>query len=231
MSKRQKLIRPLMGQFLGWGDDRIPHRYVKLATANGEQLIKVARSLRPQLQDWQPGSWLTVMIQERIDRSTGEKEIKVKQLLTPPRVLPLDNYESELGSRPILDYSSLTSSLVTPTKIKVCQGSTCRRQGSDKICQAMQTYLDRNNLTERVEIESVKCLHQCKAAPHAIFTSSAGEKSPKKVHYRQIQTYQIQAILARHFPIVSLPQSIVASLLETIGTYLQKNQIFTSITH
>ena len=223
--RQQKRMRPLTGHFLGWGDDRNPHRYIKLDTTNGEHLIKVAKSLRSQIQDLQPGIWLTLLTQERICRSTGESKIKVKQLLTPPRV---DSPQQ------ILDRSRLPSKIdsipVKPTKIQVCQGSTCRRRGSDKICRSMEAYLDRHDLTDRVQIESVKCLHQCKAAPHAIFTTPAGAILPGKTHYRQIQSSQMQAILAKHFPIGSPPKPSGFNLIDKIGAYLQQHQISTSTT-
>jgi (2Fe-2S) ferredoxin len=225
MSNRQeKLIRPLTGSFLGWGDDRTPHRYIKFATANGEHLIKVARNLRPQIQDWQPGIWLALLTQERICRSTGETKIKVKQLLTLPYIAPANNLPSGSPSQ-----SKIDDSPVQPTKIQVCQGSTCRRRGSDKICKSMQVYLDRHDLSTQLQIESVKCLHQCKAAPHAIVTSPAGAILPGKTHYRQVQSSQMQAILAKHFPIVSPPKPIGSNLIAKIGAYLQQHQISTSI--
>jgi Thioredoxin-like [2Fe-2S] ferredoxin len=218
---QEKLIRALTGHFLGWGDDRNPHRYIKLATANGEHLIKVARNLRPQIQDWQPGLWLTLQIQERICRSTGETKIKVKQLLTSPPVALL----AESPLQPKTDGSH-----VKPTKIQVCQGSTCRRRGSEQICRSMQAYVDRHDLTTRVQIESVKCLHHCKAAPQAIVTSPAGAILPGKTHYRQIQSSQMLAVLAKHFPIVSPPKPSGSNFIEKIGAYLQQHQTSTSVT-
>jgi (2Fe-2S) ferredoxin len=220
----EKLIRSRTGYFLGWGDDRHPHRYIKLATTNGVSLIKVAKNLRLQIQDWQPGIWLALLTQERICRSTGETKIKVKQLLTPPQIAPIQ----DLSARLLLT-SAIDCRPVKPTKIQVCQGSTCRRRGSDKICKSMQAYVDLHDLTTQVEIESVKCLHQCKAAPHAIVTSPAEAVLPGKTHYRQVQSSQMQAILAKHFPIVSPPKPSGSNLIEKIGAYLQQHQISTSI--
>ena len=232
MSNQQhKLIRPLIGYFLGWGDDLIPHRYIKLATTEGEQLVKVAKILRAQIQDWRPGICLTLLSEERICRSTGKRKIKVKQLLTPP--VNLLSQRSETSRQPI-ECSPVTSNLTTPIKVRICQGSSCRRQGSDKICQLMQTHLDGHNLADRVQIETVKCLHQCKAAPHAIFTSPVGSTLPGKTHYRQIQPSQVQAILAKHLPIVAPSESIGTSLIEkisTFSTYLQQHQISIATPH
>ena len=224
-NQQQKMMRQLTGKFLGWGDNQNPHRYLKLATVDGEHLAKVAKSLRPQIQDLQPGSWLTLLTQERIDRSTGETKIKVKQLLTPPPVHLRHNLPSRSPLPPTIDDSP-----IEPTKIQVCQGSTCRRRGSDQICRSMEAYLVRHDLTKQVQIESVKCLHQCKAAPHAIVTSPAGAILPKKTHYRQIQPSQVQAILAQHFPIVAPPKPISSNLIDKIGAYLQQHQILTSTT-
>jgi (2Fe-2S) ferredoxin len=215
MSHHQhKSIRSLAGYFLGWGDERTPHRYIKLATIAGEQLlVKVAKSLRSEIQDWQPGMWLTLLSQERIDRVTGERQIKAKQLLGLPSV-----HQPLSSSPPPVAMSA------PPTKIQICQGSSCRRRGSAQICQSMQAYLqdtapiDNGN---RVEIEMVKCLHQCKAAPQAIFTSPTGSILPGKTHYRQIQPSQVPAILAKHFPIAA-GEAIDTNFIDKISTYLQQ---------
>jgi (2Fe-2S) ferredoxin len=223
-NQQQKRLLPLTGYFLGWGDDCTPHRYLKLATTNGEQRVKVAKNLRPQIQSWQPGIWLNLVGSERIDRSTGATKIKVKQLLTLPHVDPA----STLGDKETVS-QSIECRPVELTKIRVCQGSSCRRRGSEQICKSMQTYLARHELTKRVQIETVKCLHQCKAAPHAIVTSPTSAILPGKIHYRQLQSSQVPAILAKHFPLNSSSKSTSFSLIEKIGDYLQKHQISVSI--
>jgi (2Fe-2S) ferredoxin len=223
MNKQHKHIKPLTGRFLGWGDNTTPHRYIKLATASGEKLVKVAKNLRPQIQGWKPGLWLTLLIQERICLSTGKTKIKAKQLLTAPRLQPPADLTIKT---PVMDVPF--SLPVEPTKIRVCQGSSCRRRGSDKICRSMQVYLDRHDLTDRVQIETVKCLHQCKAAPHAIVTSPVGEILPGKTHYRQLQPSQVQLILAKHFPIAASPKPISSTLIEKISNYLHQHRIYTS---
>jgi (2Fe-2S) ferredoxin len=225
---KQKLVRSLTGRFLGCVDDRPPHRYIKLATVSGEQTVKVAKSLRSQISNWQLGSRLSFLCQERIDLLTGDRKIKAKQLLTPPL---LDN-ATVASPTALPSVSSSANELssptaIAPTEIRVCQGSSCRRRGSAGICQAMQAYVDRHDLTDRVEIKTVKCLHQCKAAPHAIFTTSdAG--TPQKTHYRQLQHHQITAILNKHFPVMLASTSIVTNLLELVTNYLKEHIITTS---
>lgn len=209
MGKHQsRSIQPLTGQFLGWGDDRLPHRYIKIATANGERIAKVAKSLRPSIQNWQPGILLTLLGKQQVNLETGETKIKVKQLLTSPRFEPA-------GSR-------LSEQTIEPVQIKICQGSSCRRRGSEGICRVMETYIDRHELKDRVEIKQVKCLHQCKAAPHAIFIDSAPGVQPEKTHYRQVQNYQVKSILNRHLPTDSSEKAIEYNLIRKIGNYLHQ---------
>ncbi|WP_310419276.1 (2Fe-2S) ferredoxin domain-containing protein [Chamaesiphon sp. OTE_8_metabat_110] len=214
-------LQPLTGQFLGWGDDRTPHRYIKLATANGERRVKIAKSLRPQIQGWQPGIWLTLISQERICSTTGERKIKAKQLFYLPTAPTLSDLPALALVEPVAKPPT--------TKIQVCGGSSCRRRGSDNICQSMQAYLDRHDLTTQVHIETVKCLHQCKAAPHAIVTPTATTSG--KTHYRQLQPSQVQLLLAKHFPILApLPATVGTSLIEKIQDYLQQHQLASPLT-
>ena len=228
MSRHHKHIQPLTGQFLGWGDDRPLHRYIKLATTNGEQRVKIAKNIRAQIQDWQPGIWLTLLSQERICHTTGERKIKIKQvlsLLTAHAPSDSISVHAPKGRDPVID------SAVAPAKIQVCGGSSCRRRGSESICQSMQSYLDRSDLTARVQIETVKCLHQCKAAPHAIVISPIAATLPGKTHYRQIQPSQVQMLLAKHFPIIAPSAPVQNNFIDLIGAYLQQHQIATVATN
>jgi (2Fe-2S) ferredoxin len=227
MSKhQQKLICHLEGYLLRWGDDRIPHRYLNLATTNGEKLVKIAKSLRSQTQDWQPGIYLALLGSEQIDRSTGKTKIKVKQLLNTPQLdcPPINQVStsSPANSKVNLPLAKPPLCGIEPTIIRVCQGSSCRRRGSEQICRSMQAYLTQNDLTERVEIETTKCLHQCKAAPHAIVHSPNTATLPGKTHYRQLQLVQVQTMLSKHFPIVVDPLPRCSNLIEKIGNYLNQ---------
>jgi Thioredoxin-like [2Fe-2S] ferredoxin len=222
MSKHQKCFHPLTGYFLGWGDNRTQHGHIKLATVDGDRLIKVAKSLRPQIQDWQPGIYLTLLTQETIDRDTGARKIKVKQLVSAAPIEPDCHLPNELSSLPPIDPPPIASQVSIPTKIQVCQGSSCRKRGSQQICQSMQAYFDRYQLAEQVEIESVKCLHHCKAGPHAIVTSPTGSLVPGKTHYSHIQSSQVLALLANHFPIDSPSEPTESNLSERVSDRLQQ---------
>jgi (2Fe-2S) ferredoxin len=230
MSKYQKTsIPPLTGEFMGWGDDRVPHRYMRLATASGVQVLKVVKSLRLQMQDWQPGIWLTVLGQKRVNPATGETKIKVKQVLVIPRMQAIEHSPPALSLEPVEQLQLPVINDPPLTQIRVCQGSSCRRRGSEGICKAMETYFDRHDLTDRVKIESVKCLHQCKAAPHAIVIQSNG-RSLAKTHYRQLQLCQIEKIIDRHFSNIPPKNPSENESIAQIDNYLHQQRGSTIIT-
>jgi Thioredoxin-like [2Fe-2S] ferredoxin len=231
MSKHQKRLHPLTGYFLGWGDNRKQHGHIKLATVDGERLIKVSKSLRPQIQDWQPGIYLTLLTQETIDRDTGARKIKVKQLVAAAAIEPASHLPTELPSLQPFDPQSVANHPLVPIKIQVCQGSSCRKRGSQQICQSMQAYIDEYQLTDRVEIEPVKCLHHCKAAPYAIVTSPTGSIVPGQTHYPHLQSSQVLALLAKHFPIASPSEPTESNLIDKVSAYLwQQHQMATATT-
>jgi hypothetical protein len=228
MSKHhQKRICYLQGYLLGWGDDRVPHRYLKLVTTDGEKLVKIAKSLRSQIQDWRPGIYLNLVVAEQVDRSTGQIKLKVKQFLNSPQLIQqIKQLPTSIPANSTVNLPLEKPSLceIEPTTIRVCQGSSCRRRGSEQICRSMQAYLTQNDLTEQVKIEPVKCLHQCKAAPHAI-VHSRDPALPEKTHYRQLQLGQVPVMLAKHFPIAAPSKPIGSNLIEKIGNYLSQQHI------
>lgn len=231
MSKHHhKRICHLQGYLLGWGDDRVPHRYLKLATTDGEKLVKIAKSLRSQIQDWQPSMYLELVVAAQVDRSTGQIKLKVKQFLNSPQLIQqIKQLPTSIPANSTVNLPLEKPSLceIEPTTIRVCQGSSCRRRGSEQICRSMQAYLTQNDLTEQVKIEPVKCLHQCKAAPHAIFLSR-DPTLPEKTHYRQLQLRQVPVMLAKHLPIAAPSKPIGSNLIEKIGNYLSQQHISTS---
>jgi (2Fe-2S) ferredoxin len=218
MSKHHhKHIRSLAGHFLGWGDDLAPHKYIKLATIEGDRLVKVAKGLRSQIQDWQPGICLMLLIQD-----TGNQKIQVKQLLAPPAIDSVCTLPVNLAASKLIDPAPAALA-----KIQVCQGSSCRKHDSESICQSMQAYLSQNDLTNRVEIETVKCLHHCKAAPHAIVVSPATAILPGKTHYHKVQPKQVATMLSKHFPLPAPSIPIEADLISKIGNYFHQQSIST----
>ncbi len=200
MSKHaDKSMRPLAGHFIGWGDDRVPYRYIKLATTEGELTAKVAKNLRSQIQEWQPGIWVNVMTQVRVKFDGDGARLKVIHLIGS--VDP-----SNLVAKPVPDSKAAPS--IDMTEIRVCQGSSCRRRGSEQIAQAIAVELGERQLADRVEVKSVKCMDRCKLAPNITIVSPDEGIVPGKKHYHKLQLERVKSILDQHFPTVDAALSI-----------------------
>ena len=46
-------------------------------------------------------------------------------------------------------------------KITVCVGSSCHIKGSRQVVEALQTYMNANNLSDQIELGGTFCLGKC----------------------------------------------------------------------
>ncbi len=83
------------------------------------------------------------------------------------------------------------------TKVLVCQGSSCRKNGG-QICQLLQTQLQAKNMAHRVEIKTTGCLKQCKQAVNLIIM-------PGGIRYSRVQQEQVSKLVTIAFN-TSTPQ-------------------------
>jgi Thioredoxin-like [2Fe-2S] ferredoxin len=197
------------GWFMGWADDRYPHRRLRILTDRGEQVMKIVKSLSTEIQDWQPGINVSLWCQQRVNVVKGKTKIKIEGLL--------DRHHRDLNL-PTLDLSPPVQT------IRVCQGSTCCKRGSERVCQAIATYLEEHDLTDRVQIQPVKCLHECKTAPHAIFAGEGprlavdgGLSHRYGTHYPRLTEVKIAKIMAYYFPDFCASQTIERDLLDRLS--------------
>jgi (2Fe-2S) ferredoxin len=195
------------GWFLGWADDRTPHRRVRLLTDRGERVMKVVKSLRCEIQNWEPGLQVSLWCQQRVNVAKGKTKIKIERLLSL-------SDRDRVCNQAVRASSELPPSPPMQT-IRVCQGSSCRKRGSKEICQAMASYLQEHDLTDRVQIKSVKCMHQCKNAPHAIVPHLTNSQDDS--HYRHVSAAQILKIMEKHFPAFCASHAIGKDLIEQLN--------------
>lgn len=179
----------LEGQFLGFGlKDGYKIKYLRLATATGEDWIKMDKRLRASLygHSFTPGDWLQVSGEQKFQPKTDQFKLKADRVVAiaaPPGHAPC-------GER---------SRTATPVKAKpgkarvlVCQKSDCNKRGSLKVCQALESALCTSGLADRVEIKKTGCLKNCKAGPNLVVM-------PDKTRYSRIGTREIPALIERHF--------------------------------
>jgi len=172
----------LEGQFLGFGvKDGYKIKYLRLATATGEDWIKMDKRLRASLygHTFTPGDWLQVSGEQKFQSQTDQFKLKADRVVAiaapPPGHAPTP-VKAKSGKARVL----------------VCQKSDCSQRGSRRVCQALESALCASGLADQVEIQKTGCLKNCKAGPNLVVM-------PDKTRYSRIGPREIPALIERHF--------------------------------
>ncbi|MGK7900103.1 MAG: (2Fe-2S) ferredoxin domain-containing protein [Hormoscilla sp.] len=173
----------LEGQFLGFGlEDGYKIKYLRLATATGEDWIKMDKRLRAGLygHSFTPGDWIQVSGKQKYQPKTGQFKLKADEVVA---------IAAPQGPR-----TAAPPATAKPGKARVlvCQKSDCGKRGSLKVCQALESALCASGLADRVEIKKTGCLKNCKAGPNLVVM-------PDKTRYSRIGPREIPALIERHF--------------------------------
>ncbi len=170
-------------QFLGFGlKDGYKIKYLRLATATGEDWIKMDKRLRASLygHSFTPGDWLQVSGEQKFQPKTDQFKLKADRVVAiavpkGPRT----------ASTPVKAKSG-------KARVLVCQKLDCGKRGSLRVCQALESALCASGLADQVEIKKTGCLKNCKAGPNLVVM-------PDKTRYSRIGTREIPALIERHF--------------------------------
>ncbi|MBC6452693.1 MAG: (2Fe-2S) ferredoxin domain-containing protein [Hormoscilla sp. SP5CHS1] len=173
----------LEGQFLGFGlKDGYKIKYLRLATAEGEDWIKMDKRLRAALygHSFTLGDWIQVSGEQKFQPKTGQFKLKADRVLARsappgPRTAPTP-VKAKHGKARVL----------------VCQKSDCGKRGSLKVCQALESALCASGLADRVEIQKTGCLKNCSSGPNLVVM-------PDKTRYSRIRPREIPALIEKHF--------------------------------
>ncbi len=79
---------------------------------------------------------------------------------------------------------------LVPKKVFVCQNTTCKQQGSDKVLAAFEQCLSSEE-ADSIKIEASGCLGQCGSGPMVLV---AGDK----IWYSKIRVRDVPAIVKQH---------------------------------
>lgn len=178
----------LEGRFEGFmADGQSPFKYLNLCGNDGEQhKIKLPKSVRIMLFRYlQTGDWIRVVGQESIDKGTGEPKLKAREVV---RVKPLEVVATPLK----LVKEQQKAKHRKPAKILICQKSSCRKRGAGQLCQALETSLASQGLTDSVQIKPTGCMDKCKAGPNLVVM-------PDKQRYTKVKPAQVPDLIAQHF--------------------------------
>lgn len=184
-SSRRSEFR-LEGRLLGFVvEDGCKIKRMKLATAEGEVMLKLTKEARASLyrQLLMLGDWVEVVGERQLD----EDELKVKVYQVLPKV-------------PVRGAEELSEEKVSPVKEKpakaqacilVCQKSDCCKLGAKQVSRALEEGLRDRGLAGEVIVKGTGCMKQCKAGPNIVM--------PDKTRYRRVETEEIPELLDKHF--------------------------------
>jgi (2Fe-2S) ferredoxin len=179
----------LQGQLLGFIlKDGYKIKYLKIAFEQREYWIKLPKDLRHQInKDIVPGCWLDITGSSKKCQKTGKLKLKAIEVKPALKEKP----ENEAPT-PIFNPNSLQPPVKSSKiRILVCSKSSCRKRGSDALCQALQTQIEDYDLKADIEIKLTGCLKNCKKGPNLVIT-------PDKAHYSQVTPEQIPLLLNKH---------------------------------
>jgi (2Fe-2S) ferredoxin len=178
-SQNSRVAFRLEGRFLGYEiEDGAKIKRFKLATATGEQVIKLSRQARATLNPTLAlGEWIVVVGEQKIDRATATSKWKAHDLqpvTTPPQ-----------------------SPTPPVAKILFCQKSDCQKRGGKAMCRALEQAIADRHLTDRVTLQGTGCMKDCHQGPNLIM--------PGKNRYRRVAAQDIPALVDEYFPPEAVP--------------------------
>lgn len=173
--KKQVTTFVLEGRFLeALGKSPFKPKYLRLATAEGEQVIKLSKELRPLLSHkrFPVGSWITVSGQETYKPKKGKLKRKIHAIephhvTTASSTADVASYSSPSPTKKEnKDKDKKNKKQETKKEnILVCQKSSCCKRGGKAVYQAAQEAVEKHELSDRVQVKATGCMGKCKKGP------------------------------------------------------------------
>jgi (2Fe-2S) ferredoxin len=164
-------------------------RCLNLRTSEGLKHIKLKQSSRLDLLRAVlnglvfQGTWLEIVGQQKVDSGGSLKHLKALGIMALP-----DPFIANQSAIALHHPRSMQS--VVPSKILICQKSSCRKRGSMEVQQALEKELCDRQLSAQVCIKATGCLNQCSKGPNLVIG---------KTPYRNITVKDLAKLLDQHF--------------------------------
>ncbi len=191
---------------------------VQFDDASGEVIddieINLDKSLRKKMSgDWEPGDWVKVVGEGEVSSRRGKIKWKAhKAAALSPRQVKKQQAEfayriaaaaltngkvqtdSEQPEKRIEKVSA--AKLAKPavpsepslTKVLICQKGSCRKKGSLKVAQAVDSALAEAGCAEGVKVKATGCMGDCKAGPNMVLL-------PTKDKYRKVTPKKARSLV------------------------------------
>ncbi len=182
-------------------------KQLRLATAQGELTLKVAKFLRPTLtQILQPGDWIQVQGEAKGHAIAAKPEDVADSSLTHVGAAPTTRLKvTQIQRMNTADLQGLVPAatgemvpiLPTPPMAKsatilMCQKSSCMKRGGKAVCHALSEALAHRPDGDRITIQGTGCMKHCQAGPIVVM--------PDKTRHTKVKAKAVAAIVAAHCP-------------------------------
>jgi hypothetical protein len=187
----------MMGTLRAWVQEPgQPIHAFWLSTPNGNYLIQLAKKARSAVTGLkllpQLGESVRVIghykLRKDLPKSDGQPEsaaLKLKAEFLQPLNWGLE------PSPTAMPQPAPKTKPNAKTKILVCQKSTCRAKGADKIQAAIEDHLQEQGLTNQVTVQATGCLGCCKKAPCLMM--------PGKDKHQKVRSADIPKLMSAYF--------------------------------
>jgi (2Fe-2S) ferredoxin len=190
MSNPRKSPFRLVGQLEGYELSKSGKvRSLNLKTSEGLRQIKLMQSSRLDLLRGvlnglvSQGAWLEIVGQQKVYSDGTLKSLKAQGLTALQAPCDIEELAVESPNPPLRQS-------VVPSKILICQKSSCRKRGSLAVQQALEQELGDRQLSSQVCVKATGCLKHCSKGPNLII-----DKTP----YRDVTVKDLAKLLDRHF--------------------------------
>ncbi|ACK73574.1 iron-sulfur cluster-binding protein like protein [Gloeothece citriformis PCC 7424] len=163
-------------------------KYLRVNIENREYWIKLPKDLRQDLDPAiMPGCWVEVNGFGKLCSKTGKLKLKAEE------VRPT-SAEQVKEPCPKVEECNKAKTKKATASILVCQKSDCWKKGGKAMCQAIETCLRDNGLTDKVQVKLTGCLKRCSKGPNMVVL-------PDKTNYTRVRPDEIPILLEKHFAI------------------------------
>lgn len=185
-SKKQVSTFVLEGRFLdALGKSPVKPKYLRIATSEGEQLLKLSKELRPLLTGNQlpVGTWITVSGTETYKPKEGKRKRKIYA------IKPQDIVATAPSPQPPSEKKKSKKE-----KILVCQKSSCCKRGGKAVYQAAIETIEKHELGDQVQVQATGCMGKCKNGPCLVMQ---GDKS----RHLGLKPEQVRELIAQQYSV------------------------------
>ena len=162
--------------------------------------IKLDKDIREIASDSiEAQDWIKIAGKGKLDKKTGKIKWKANTVekISLQEVADVKEKVEKKAESQSTKSKPLTAAKTKPTRILVCQKSSCRKKGSQKVSNAMEDAIAKAAASDQVIVKSTGCLNCCKTGPTVIVLSASGkDKKALKERHRKVTPKAAKKIVA-----------------------------------